>query len=144
MVRASLAAFVVLAAAIGEYLDSVKCINKAGPGVKTCIQDFLVAMHRAATAPANKQVAYTCCYYLDFVGCLEKKLTSSCNLPTAIKFFNLVIEKIVGESLDVACGKYKKGPNTCQALPALSTKNDNNARGKGFVEPLVILAGNLG
>ncbi|XP_077536412.1 uncharacterized protein LOC144148774 [Haemaphysalis longicornis] len=127
-----------------EYLDSVKCINNAGPEVQTCMQDFFVALHRAATAPVNQQIGYICCYHADFMECGEKALTSKCNLPAAMKFFNAIMDKVIGEGLSLACTKYKKGSGACEALPALSTENDSNARGKGFIGPVITITGNLG
>lgn len=127
-----------------EYLDSVKCINNAGPEVQTCMQDFFVALHRAATAPVNQQVGYICCYYADFVECGGKGLTSKCDLPAAMKFFNNIMDKVIGEGISLACTKYKKGSGACEALPALSTENDSNVRGKGFIGPVITITGNLG
>ncbi|XP_077536642.1 uncharacterized protein LOC144148992 [Haemaphysalis longicornis] len=124
-----------------EYLDSAKCINRAGPEVRTCVQDFFVDLHRASKAPAKQQVAYSCCYYLDFLECTEKRLTSKCDLPAAIKYFKLIFENVLGDVLNVACSKYKKDSSACEALPPLSKKDDRNARGKAIIEPLASIAG---
>uniref|UniRef100_A0A6G5A467 Putative conserved secreted protein n=1 Tax=Rhipicephalus microplus TaxID=6941 RepID=A0A6G5A467_RHIMP len=127
-----------------EYLDSIKCINKAGPGVQTCMADMFVAMHRASKAPDRQQIPYSCCYYHDFVECAESALTRGCTLPAAKKFFNDIIDHVFGEVLSLACNKYKKGTGACEALPVLPTKDDAKARDKGFIEPLAVIASKLG
>lgn len=127
-----------------EYLDSIKCINKAGPSVQTCMKAMFVSLHRASGAPDRQQIPYSCCYYHDFVDCAEKALTTNCNLPASTKFFNEIIEHVFGEVLNLACSKYKKGTGACESLAPLSTKNDHKARDKGFIEPLAIIAGKLG
>lgn len=125
-----------------EFLDNVKCINKAGPEVRKCIQDFFVDLHRASTAPVKQQIGYSCCYYQDFVQCTEKRLTSKCDSPAAVKYLNLIIENVIGEGLSLVCGKYEK--DACDAFPTLSKKDDSNFRGKGFIGPLATIAGNFG
>lgn len=127
-----------------EYLDSIKCINQAGPGIQKCMSDMFVALHRASKAPDRQQIPYSCCYYHDFVECAESALTGKCKLPTAKKFFNDIIEHVFGEVLSLACSKYKKGTGACEALPALSTKDDSKARDKGFIDPLAVIASKLG
>lgn len=126
------------------YLDSIKCVNKAGAPMQSCMKAMFVALHRASAAPERQQIPYSCCYYQDFVECAEKALTGNCNHPAAKQFFNEIIDHVFGESLNLVCNKYKKGTGTCEALPALSTKNDAEAGKKGFIEPLAKIAGNIG
>ncbi|XP_037575956.1 uncharacterized protein LOC119458204 [Dermacentor silvarum] len=127
-----------------EYLDSIKCINKAGPGIQKCMSDMFVDLHRASKAPDRQQIPYSCCYYHDFVECAEVALNRGCKLPTAKKFFDDIIEHVFGEVLSLACNKYKKGTGACEALASLPTKDDAKARDKGFIEPLAVIASKLG
>lgn len=127
------------------YFENIECVNKAGPGLSTCMSDMFVGLHRAADkASDNQKLAYTCCYYKDFSSCAKKALKTLCGSPAADKFFNDITEKVFGEVLDLTCKKYLDNPGTCEALPKLSTKDDSKARNRGFVEPIAIIASKLG
>ncbi|KAH9375316.1 hypothetical protein HPB48_018964 [Haemaphysalis longicornis] len=127
------------------YLNSVKCINKAGPSMQSCIKAMFVDLHRASETPAHQQIPYSCCYYQEFLECGEKALTENCDHPAAKEFFNDIIDHVLGESLNVVCiNMFKKGTGTCETLPTLSTVNDDEAGEKGFIESLPKIAENIG
>ncbi|KAH6925062.1 hypothetical protein HPB50_000222 [Hyalomma asiaticum] len=127
-----------------EYLDSIKCLNKAGQGIQKCAKDMFVAMFRASKAPDRQKIAYSCCYYEEFIECAEEALRKGCKHPAARKFFHDILDHVFGEVLGLACGKYKKGTGACETLPALPTKDDAKVRNKGFIEPLAIISSKLG
>lgn len=126
------------------YIDNIAYINKAGPAIHACLNDFFVALHRATTAPVNQQMAYSCCYHEDFLECTDRALKSQCNVPASSKICKVITDKVVDNGLSLFCSKYKKGTGACEALPALSTKNDSCAIGRGFIQPVIVLGENLG
>lgn len=47
--------------AFAAYFENIECVNKAGPGLSTCMSDMFVGLHRAADkASDNQKLAYTC------------------------------------------------------------------------------------
>lgn len=127
------------------YLNSVKCINKAGPSMQSCIKEMFAALHRASRAPADQQIPYSCCYYQEFLECGEKALTENCDHPAAKEFFSDIIDHVLEEPLNVVCmNKFKKGTGICETLPTLSSENEDEAGEKGFIESLAKIAENIG
>ncbi|KAL1428763.1 hypothetical protein MTO96_016895 [Rhipicephalus appendiculatus] len=126
-----------------EYLDSIKCINKVGSELHKCTNNMLVATFRASRAADNQKIPYSCCYYHEFIECAEGALNKGCKLASAKKFLHDILDHVFGEVLSFPCSKFTKGTGACEALPALSTKDDAKARKKGFIEPLVIISSKL-
>lgn len=127
------------------YLDNINCVNNAGPGLKSCINQLIVGLHRSAAHAADRQkIPYTCCYYNDFEECAAKALKSLCGSPESAKFFNEIMEHVFGEVLSLACGRYRAGTGACATLTPLPTKDDNSVKDKTFVPPLALIASKLG
>lgn len=128
-----------------EYLKNVGCINKAGPVLTSCMNTLFVGLHRSAAKAADRlKVPYTCCYYADFVNCASSGLKTKCGEKDAEAFFDTIIQHVFGEVLDLACGKYRAGSESCKSLTPLPTADDARAKDKGFIEPLTVIASKLG
>ncbi|CAN8000422.1 unnamed protein product [Ixodes hexagonus] len=128
------------------YLRTIGCLNQAGPFLSVCMNDMFVGLHRVSTkSPARMQIPYACCYYQDYAKCAGSALKTKCGSADATQFFNDIVDHVFGEVLNLACTKYTKDNGAaCKALPVLSTKDDNHAKERGFIDPLAVIVGNLG
>lgn len=125
------------------YRNSIKCVNKVGTKMNSCIRDLVLDLSTAAEkAPLESQVAYGCCFYYALLGCYSNALVN-CNGTQAHQLVATLAENVFGQTLGLVCGVYTRGSPSCEALPDLNRLDPSELATDNFILPLVTLANRL-
>ncbi|KAH7972376.1 uncharacterized protein LOC119375484 [Rhipicephalus sanguineus] len=127
-----------------EYQRGIKCMNSHGAGIHKCIKGFHNTLEQAIIkGPAKETIHYTCCSYYNTLDCIAKTL-EPCESVGSKDFMVGVIEQMFGETLNLVCGSYTKGSQSCESLPQLSQLGAKDRRIGSIVELLLEAAGTIG
>ncbi|XP_037501590.1 uncharacterized protein LOC125756125 [Rhipicephalus sanguineus] len=130
--------------AYNNYQKIIKCMNSQGAKLHKCMNDFQGILERAVVkAPTKDIIHYTCCYYAQTVDCLYNAL-APCKRVGAQDYMVKIAEDMFGETLNLVCGRYKKGSAECKSLPPLPRLGAKDRRLNNVVEILLEAAGTLG
>ncbi|KAH7972378.1 hypothetical protein HPB52_011541 [Rhipicephalus sanguineus] len=112
--------------AYNNYQKIIKCMNSQGAKLHKCMNDFQGILERAVVkAPTKDIIHYTC-----WVGAQD--------------YMVKIAEDMFGETLNLVCGRYKKGSAECKSLPPLPRLGAKDRRLNNVVEILLEAAGTLG
>ncbi|KAL1428759.1 hypothetical protein MTO96_016891 [Rhipicephalus appendiculatus] len=130
--------------AYNKYQKGIKCMNSQGAKLHKCISNFKGILERAVVkAPPKDVIHYTCCSYSETVDCLSDAL-APCKSVGAQDYMVGIVEEMFGETLNLVCGRYKKGSAECKSLPQLPRLGAKDRRLDNIVEILLEAAGTLG
>ncbi|CAN8009470.1 unnamed protein product [Ixodes pacificus] len=128
-----------------RYFEHVGCMNKAGPGIHSCVRRFQEALFIAASkAPRKVKVPHACCEYSEFYECTERSLRDSCGDPKTIEHVQDTVSNVVGDLLSIVCGRYQRGSADCLALGKLPPLPANQTVPRNLISPLKAIVRSLG
>lgn len=129
-----------------DYIDSVRCLNKAGPRIHDQLTDVRLKLHSIAeTVPGREKVKYACCTYNEFLHSTGKVIIEACPDPVVAKFYMALMERSFGDMLTIACGGYSQGSPECLAIgPVIPSKTLKPEDAQSFVGPMIAIIDALG
>ncbi|XP_049267232.1 uncharacterized protein LOC119373555 [Rhipicephalus sanguineus] len=119
------------------YHKSVGCLNSVGAKLHGCVNSLLGNINKAVLkAPQKDVIAHVCCSYGGLLDCVEPALTP-CEKVGGKEFTLSLVDKVLGEVLTPFCKNYKRGSDSCKALPNLPALGPHDRKFKSFVELII-------
>ncbi|KAH7972377.1 hypothetical protein HPB52_011540 [Rhipicephalus sanguineus] len=125
-----------------------KCELSLKPGCKVetlraCGDDFIPYKKGPHLHESGQEFDEGCNSYSQTVDCLYNAL-APCKSVGAQDYMVGIVEEMFGETLNLVCGRYKKGSTECKSLPQLPRLGAKDRRLDNVVEILLEAAGTLG
>ncbi|XP_064485736.1 uncharacterized protein LOC135398243 [Ornithodoros turicata] len=128
-----------------SYKVHVKCLNKAGKGLNERLNKVLQRLYAIKeTVRTREKIGHACCLYPEFLHDTAAIISKQCPDPEVKEFFHGFMERIFGELLGVACGKYREGSENCRRIQPVTPSEAVKAKAKNFVEPMLDIVHSLG
>lgn len=100
--------------------NSITCLNSVETKLNGCFDALRDGLGQSlASSKGIRTIHYTCCTYNNFLDCVEHSLDWCEPGSKAKDYLNTAMDRIYGQILSLACGRYTRGSTHCRDLPKL-------------------------
>jgi len=103
-----------------EFVKSAKCGNAVIGDMRSCLNDYKMALYGATKAPLSGRLPILCCKFYDFRGCVRngyERVGSSLCPEESQAYYTRIADSFQSDFFELICNEYDDGSDKCKNVP---------------------------